>query len=89
MVFGESWRNDPNMISKSFYKKKFALFPVKCFDGEKVWLKNYYKKYTLWGLDNNWRDFEGFYGHTEFVENISEAEYIVRRLKDIETHEQY
>jgi hypothetical protein len=82
MSFGESWRVDPNMTSKSFYKKKFALFPIKCFDGEKVWLENYYKKYTIWGTGGHWPDNGGDYGHTDFIEDISEAEYIVRRLKE-------
>jgi hypothetical protein len=73
----DNWRKDPNMVSKTFYKKKFALFPKKCEDSETVWLKNYYKKYERWG-----HGFGEDTGHTDHVENITEAEYIVRRLKE-------
>jgi hypothetical protein len=78
----DNWRNDPNMVSTTFYKKRFALFPIMSIDGEKVWLKNYYKKYILWGHSGQYLHPGGAYGHIDFIEDISEAEYIVRRLKE-------
>jgi hypothetical protein len=78
-----NWRLDPGLSSIFEYKKKFALWPVKCSDGTKVWFKFYYKKYELWshtgfGGGNGFNDNE--YLHTDFVGTLSEADYIVEKL---------
>ena len=76
------WRNDPGINSTDVYKKKFALFPTKCADGTSVWLKYYYVKYTYWG----YKSFIVAIGkldhelHRDKIENVSEADYIVRKL---------
>jgi len=75
-----NWRNDPGLISKSEYRKKFALRPVMCSDGTKVWMKSYFKKYELWSHGDKASYYDEGYLHTDFIENITEAEYIVRRL---------
>lgn len=78
-----NWRDDAGLVSKVFYKRKFAITPVVCSHGEKVWLKNYYAKYRIWASDymEDFSDLTGP-GHVDFVENISEAEYIVRKISD-------
>jgi len=73
-----NWRFDPGLKSSVIYKKRFALISTQCTDGEYVWLKNYYKKYEIWGPD---APPEGL-GHVDFIENITEADYIVRRLTE-------
>lgn len=78
-----NWRNDPGLSSRINYERSFALWPVKCCDGTKVWFKFYYKKYELWshgGTSKVFRDDE--YLHTDFIEDVSEAEYIVRKLAE-------
>lgn len=78
-----NWRNDPGLSSRVEYRKKFALFPVTCSDGSRIHLKYYYKKYELWSHgNNNLPYYEEGYLHTDFIENITEAEYIVRRLTE-------
>lgn len=73
-----NWRDDPSLRSIIEYKRHFAFRRVICHDGTKVWLKFYYAKYKNWGTD--W-DFE--YGlHTDFIENITEEEYVVRKLSE-------
>ncbi len=78
-----NWREDHGMKSRVVYKKKLAFMPVTCHDGVKVWLKPYYAKYLVWGsIENvNSYDDEAYY-HTDFIENITEAEYIVRKLSE-------
>jgi hypothetical protein len=71
------WRDE--LTSFFRYKKRFALFPVTCSDGTEVWLKNYYKKYELWNSDYSPGE---ECNHRDFIENISEAEYVVRKLAD-------
>jgi hypothetical protein len=81
-----NWRSDPGLTSTIIYKKKFALYPVKCHDGTQVWLDHYYTKYQYWGfrgavsisdIDNIKHNL-----HEDKLENISEAEYIVRKLTE-------
>jgi hypothetical protein len=76
----DDWRNDPALSSKIEYKKKWALWPVTCSDDVRIWGKFYYKKYKLWGFSDVHGEFD--YGHEDFVENITEAEYIVRKLAE-------
>lgn len=77
-----NWRNDPGLTSKPEYKKKFALRPVMCADGTKVWLRPYYKKYEHWSHGHNASHYDEGYLHTDFIENITEAEYIFRKLAE-------
>lgn len=81
-----SWRDDPGMECKVDYRKKFAFLPVICHDGTKVWLKRYYKKYELWSHKGYGStqpfDLDHGYLHTDFIENVSEAEYIIRKLAE-------
>lgn len=72
----ETWRDDPGMTSVVIYRKKYAFFPIQCSDGKKIWLNSYYKMYLDW-TDSHSR---GEYSHIEFIENISEHEYLVRKL---------
>ena len=80
-----SWRNEPGIMSVNRYKKCFALFPVTCSDGKKVWFETYYSKYIISGNDIiNSTNYTGgeIHLHSDFVENITEAEYLVRRLSE-------
>ena len=74
-----NWRDE--LTSYSIYKKRFAIIPTECSDGIKVWFKFYYSKYDIWTVDHGHIGLgdEG-YRHIDFVERITEAEYIVRRL---------
>ena len=80
----DNWRNDPGLTSTHMYKKKFALFPRKCEDDTWVWLDNYYTKYKYWGFRRtiNSGDILDHRDdlHEDKLEDITEAEYIVRRL---------
>ncbi len=77
-----NWRDDTGLSSYFVYKRKWALFPVICSGGDKVWLEHYYSVIRKWcnkhvdeyDIRNN--------SHEDFVENISEAEYIVRKLAE-------
>lgn len=79
----ETWRSDHGLVSSRVYKRRFAIFPVVCEDGKRIWLKSYYKKYTIWGHDRL-NDFlkDDDYRHTDFDGNITEEEYIVRKLSE-------
>jgi hypothetical protein len=72
------WRDDPGLTCKVFYKRKFALLPVSCSDESKVHLRFYYKKYNMWNTDH----YASEYSHTDFVENITEADYMIRKLAE-------
>ncbi len=74
----DNWRNDPGLICEIDYKKKFAILPVTCHDGVKVWLSYYYTLYYHWG----YRNIEDSYYHTDQLDNITEAEYIIRKLTE-------
>lgn len=73
-----NWRNDNGLKSVVEYKKRFAYLKTECADGSIVWLKPYYKKYKIWSSGYD----DGNYSHTDFIENITEAEYLVRMLSD-------
>lgn len=75
-----TWRSEQGIVGHSLYKRKWAFRPIICSDGTKVWLEPYYAYYTVWtsGLFHESDE----YGHTDFNENITEAEYIVRKLSD-------
>lgn len=77
-----NWRDDTGLVSHFIYKRKWALTPVVCSGGEKVWFDHYYVVTRVWSskfvdeydIRNN--------SHRDFVENITEAEYIVRKLAE-------
>ncbi len=69
----KDWREE--LDCNIFYKKKFALTSVLCSDGTKVLWKNYYAQYKEYS-----NKFDESDTHTDHVENITEAEYIVRKL---------
>jgi hypothetical protein len=75
----KNWRNDTSLKSIPKYTKKFAWTPKTDFNGNKLWLKRYYRKDLIWST--NHFDEAGYY-HVDFVENIDEAEYIVRKLAE-------
>lgn len=81
MTITQNWRNDPGLDSEIIYKKRFALFPVICTGDVKVWFKIYYKKYAIWGHKNG-KIFnnDDEYRHVDFIENITEEDYLVRKL---------
>lgn len=76
----QNWREEPGLRCSTFYKKKFAFWPVSCVDFEnKIWLKSYYAIYHKWA--HSYGNIDGdTYGHTDLVEYISEEEYIVRKI---------
>jgi len=78
----DNWRSDPGLSSVSLYKKRFALIPVKCSSGESVLFKSYYKKFLIWTHGDTANLVEENYLHTDFIENITESEYIVRKLAE-------
>ena len=69
-----NWRIDSGLSHKTKYKRRFAFLPVLSLDNTIIWFDFYYKKYEIWGQDNS--------SHADFIENITEAEYIVRKLAD-------
>ena len=77
-----NWRDDPALSNFVVYKKKLALRPVICSNGEKVWFKYYYSKYRIWGHMPADSFSKRDYSHIDFIENITEAEYIVRKLAE-------
>jgi hypothetical protein len=87
MTIKKTWRDDPGLIFEVEYKKKFAWLPVLC-NGEtkKTWLKTYYAQYFNWGhsyLQSKVKTsmYEPMY-HQEFISNITEEEYIIRKIAD-------
>jgi hypothetical protein len=81
MSFGEPWRSSNGLETKTIYKRKFALLPVTCFDGCKVWLDYYYTKYSILGIKGFPPEGE-IYEHKDKIEDINQEEYVVRRLKE-------
>jgi hypothetical protein len=80
----EDWRDDHGLIRRTIYKKSFAIFPVICAKNQRIWLKTYYKKYITWSHSRVTKVFydEDDYGHTDFIENVSEGEFLVRKLSE-------
>lgn len=75
----DSWRLEAGLTKKSVYKKRFAYVPRLCSDGSSVWFKMYYDMYEIW---NHPAASEQTLGHTDFIESITEEEYIIRKLAD-------
>ncbi len=70
-----NWRDDGNIFRLASYARQFAWYPISTTDGL-IWLKHYYIETYLY-----------YYGHNriqpfkrEHSANISEQEYIVRKL---------
>lgn len=78
-----NWREDAGLTCNSEYRRTFAIFPIKCSDDTKVWGSYYYKKYDIWTYEST-SSFQEYkvedYTHTDYIENITSAEYIVRKL---------
>lgn len=73
------WRDEHGIKSRPYYVRKFAIRSVVCSDGVIVRMKHYYKKYICWTADY----IESKeYGHIDFIENVSEEDYIVRKLSE-------
>ena len=81
MTYG-NWRDDPGLESHSYYEKRFAITPVISHDGQKIWFKKYYKKYKSWSHTRSGLPLMIATFHRDFVENITEEEYIVRKLSE-------
>lgn len=78
-----NWRNDSGLSSTVSYKKKFAWIKTKCSDGSTIWFKTYYRKYLIWSTGDIIRSsYDDGYNHTDFIENVTESEYLVRLLAD-------
>ena len=83
----KTWRDDPGLIFETEYRKKFAWLPVRC-DNEKkkIWLTSYYQYFINWGHSfSSGKSKDGMYEsmyHQDFIGNITEQEYVVRKLSD-------
>lgn len=87
MTIKTTWRDDPGLIFETEYKKKFAWWPVHCLKEEKrIWLRPYYSYYMNWGHSyGNHPGKKGLYEswyHQDFIGNLTEQEYLVRKLAD-------
>lgn len=54
--------------------------PVTLFDGSRVWFDTYYKKYSRW--HSSYPSDDHREGHIDFVENVPEDVYLVRKLSE-------
>lgn len=62
-------------------KKKFSFLKKQCADGSTVWLKPYYIVYRVKVLGIPFQSYaSGIKFRRTFVENITEEEYLVRKL---------
>lgn len=76
-----TWREDSSMSSIVEYEKKFAFWKkIECADGTILRFKHYYKKYRIWSHDRICGGEE--YSHRDFVENVSEEDFVVRKLAE-------
>jgi hypothetical protein len=74
-----SWRIKAGLVKNPVYKRKFAFIPKLCADGTRVWFRMYYDKYEIWKYPGG----PGHeFGHKDFIESITEEEYIVRKLAE-------
>ncbi len=62
------------------YRKKFAFLPVYTKFGERIWFRIFYKKYEI--IQDMYTDEDGFLHHVDFIENITESDYLVLKLAD-------
>jgi len=74
----KDWRDDSDINRTYRYSRKFAILPKRCNSGELVWLRFYYSKYQYAGHAHQSIDTL----HKDFIENITESEYIVRKLAE-------
>jgi hypothetical protein len=73
----KNWREDSRIGCKIVYKKRFAFIPTVLYDGSRVWFDRYYKKYAMWYAEFNPKQY-----HTDFVENVPEDVYLIRKLSE-------
>lgn len=68
----DDWRSTivPEDITY-FYKKKLSVIPRR-INGQPVWFKHYYIKYG------------NFLGHISALEQLTEEEYIVRKIQGLD-----
>jgi len=87
----KGWRRSPYIKTEHIFKKKFAYFPVTITSGGTVFWKDYYVHIAHYGtkpgasipvIDSfqKARDYSDW-GHPEVIQTITEAEYIVIKLK--------
>jgi hypothetical protein len=76
-----NWRDDTGLSSHLRYERKWALLPVIC-SGEKVWLKHYYSVTRKWCNKHVVDPDIGNNSHEDFIGNITEADYIIRKLAE-------
>lgn len=67
-----NWRDELDL--KVMYRRKFSIFPRE-IDGKRIFMKAYYSKYNCWSSSNGRAQ-----SHIDFVENITEEEYVMRKL---------
>ena len=79
MEAGTGWRE--GLEQEIVYKRRFAFLKTTCSSNETVWMSWYYSVYHIWKDRHSYAKGRDV-GHTDFVENITEAEFIVRRLSD-------
>lgn len=77
-----NWRDDESLVARPVYKRRWALTPVVCSCGVKIWFNHYYSKYLLWTSKSADDPETAENSHKDFIENITEAEYIVRKLAE-------
>lgn len=91
MSYNKMYRVSPNwrdeLTKHVVYKKRFAILPTKCSDDSMVWMKVYYKKYIIWNHHSSFvpedvLDFMNKNEHTDFIENVTEEDYLVRKLAE-------
>lgn len=78
----DNWRNEPGLVATNEYKRNFAYLPVSCTGGEKIWFSYYYKHLQHWTVGRQVSIEDQYYYHTDFVGNITEQEYVVRKLSE-------
>ena len=75
MSFNGTHRIHPKLKTHIAYRRRFAFWPTKC-SGRWVWLKYYMEKYKQWIHGTL------MFNDIEHIENITEADYIVRKLSE-------
>lgn len=76
----EGWRAE--LVSTPVYKQKYAWLPQLTISGEIIWLTRYYRVYKIWDTEHTHVDITVIHGHRDVVGNITEADYIVRKLSE-------
>lgn len=78
-----NWRDDSGLKSLKRYNRKFAIFPVICENNTRIWFKHYYAVRQFWFSDYSGHvSHDGYSSHIDKFGNITEDEYIVRKLAE-------